>query len=87
MTKKVEYKDDEYSVKEGWSHWYDKNTGEVISPYGIVTVVLGRKLTALQYIFNGTVYQRSYDRCYSKLYCVTLAKRFAKSKAVGVTVW
>ncbi|MHA2068960.1 MAG: hypothetical protein ACXABY_31750 [Candidatus Thorarchaeota archaeon] len=87
MTKKVEYEDEEYSVREGWSHWYDMNTGEVTTRYGVVTVFIDPNLTVLSLIFNGKVHRRYHYKSYSKLYCVTLAKRFAKSKTVGVTVW
>ena len=60
----------------------DYSEGVVFTKWGLVDVYRswypGQALTMLELIYEGKTYRRQWDACFSKRYCMTLAKRFSK---------
>ncbi len=90
MTKVIEQKNESWSVYEH-SRWDDNRSmeysqGTVFTKWGLVDVYLswykGHALTMLEIIYGGRTYRRQWNFCYSKRYCMTLAKRFSKEHMV-----
>lgn len=62
--------------------------GEVVTPHGYVTVLAytypDRSLTRMDFIWNGRIYSRTFQKRYSKRYIVTLGRRFVEDVVGGV---
>ncbi|KKN76784.1 hypothetical protein LCGC14_0367550 [marine sediment metagenome] len=89
MTGVVPHEDAGWSVYEG-GDWHDNkdygySTGIIRTKLGLVGVYrqwdLERPLTMMEIVYGGRTYRRRWDVCYSKRYCVTLAKRFIREHA------
>lgn len=85
MTRVVPHEDVSWTVFEGanWndSREYSYSTGVIRTKLGLVDVYRqwgDHPVTMLEIVYGGKTYRRRWDECYSKRYCVTLAKRFIR---------
>lgn len=89
MTKVVPHEDASWTVFESGS-WHENRehgyaTGVIRTKLGFVDAYRQwdslRPLTMMEIVYGGRTYRRRWDVCYSKRYCVTLAKRFIREHA------
>lgn len=91
------FRDESYSNKTPVSNIDTRNKGErceynigvVFTKDGIVRVMSqpGQfAFTRLDFVKNGRMYIRSYEKQYSNRYCATLASQFAKDVLAGKCV-
>lgn len=90
MTKAVPHTDVSWTVFES-GNWHDSkdygySTGVIRTKLGLVDVYRqwDRKnpITMLEIVYGGKTYRRQWEHCYSKRYCITLAKRFIREHAL-----
>jgi len=86
VSRAPEQHDVSWTVFEG-GNWHDSqeysySTGIIRTKLGLVDVYRqwDRKtpVTLMEIVYGGKTYRRQWEVCYSKRYCVTLAKRFIR---------
>lgn len=88
----MEYKDENFDFPQTghYTDWHDNEdttTGTIQLPEGSVNVLISYDLdnrgTILEFVANGRICCRTYDKCFSKRYVITLAKRFVKEATIS----